>query len=245
MRFALAALGFINKDVDHNKEIIISTIKKYKDCADMIVFGEAFLQGFYAFTFSYEDDYKIALGIEDSIIKEICEACNKYNTALSFGFLEKDCNRLFSSQLTIDENGNILNVFRRVSPGWKESFANEKYLEGENFKSFNFKDKTLSVGLCGDLWFDENIEKIKSLDPDILLWPVYTDYNFKEWNEEVKFEYLERASLLSCAVFYVNSYCIDKENEKDIAKGGAAAFVFNEIMDEIPSGYEGVLLVEI
>ena len=32
-------------------------------------------------------------------------------------------NKIYSSQLTIGADGNILNLFRRVSKGWRESFA--------------------------------------------------------------------------------------------------------------------------
>ena len=45
-------------------------------------------------------------------------------------------------------------------------------------------------------------------------------------------------------VLYVNSYCKDKEGN-EIAKGGSALFQRGEISVEIPSGIEGVLVVEV
>lgn len=47
MKCALAAMGFIDGDIQHNKRVIIDTMKKYSDTADIVIFGEAFLQGFY------------------------------------------------------------------------------------------------------------------------------------------------------------------------------------------------------
>ena len=42
---------------------------------------------------------------------------------------------------------------------------------------------------CSILWYEENITRLNELEPDIVWWPVYTDYNYLEWNNTVKFEY--------------------------------------------------------
>lgn len=47
MKLALAALGFINEDIRYNQRVIIHTLKAYQGRSDLILFGEAFLQGFY------------------------------------------------------------------------------------------------------------------------------------------------------------------------------------------------------
>ena len=44
--------------------------------------------------------------------------------------------------------------------------------------------------------------------------------------------------------YLLNSYCKDKEGD-EIARGGSALFQNGEICAEIPSGREGILLVEI
>ena len=138
----------------------------------------------------------------------------------------------------------MIDLYRRVSPGWKESSADEHYREGEGFHSFSFLDRKIVVGLCGDLWFDANIEEIGNLHPDIVFWPVYTDYNAGGWNTSVKHEYAARAGRLDSKVLYVNSLCLDKEGD-DIAKGGAALFLDGSVIKEIPSGKEDILVVEV
>lgn len=105
-------------------------------------------------------------------------------------------------------------------------------------------DKRIAVGLCGDLWYDENIDMIKKINADIIFWPVYTDFNYEKWNKEIKYEYLEQASKINSDVLYVNSYCIDKD-EKEIAKGGAILFSKGKIISEIPAGKEDILIVKI
>ena len=146
--------------------------------------------------------------------------------------------------MTINSDGQVIDRYRRVSPGWKESFAGKQYCEGDGFHTFDYGNKVIAIGLCGDLWFDRNIEKINQLNPDVVFWPVYTDYNYNEWNKSVKKEYAIQAGKLKGKVLYVNSYCLDKEGD-EIAKGGAALFVNGHIESEIPSGKEDVLIVEV
>lgn len=244
MRCALAAMGFRNEDIEFNKKVIMNTMIRYSKDADIVVFGEAFLQGFYGMTFETEHDEKLAVNQKDAIIQEICAVARDYNIAVSFGLIEKEGETFYSSQFTIDSEGNIIDVYRRVSPGWKEEFASENYCEGEEFHSFIYKERKIVVGLCGDLWFEENVHKVKQLLPDVVFWPMYTDFNYEEWNTSIKYEYAEQAGQMGGNVLYVNSVCLDKEAD-EIAKGGAALFVNGEIDREIPSGKEGILLVQV
>lgn len=244
MKCALAAVGFIDGDVGHNKTVIIDMLKKYAGKADVVIFGEAFLQGFYGINFTIEHDEAAALSRDDVVIREICGAAKEYSVAVSFGFIEKDCGEFFSSQLTTDKTGRIIDVYRRVSAGWKESFAGNKYREGDGFHTFDFLGKKIAVGLCGDLWYEENITRLNGLQPDIVWWPVYTDYNYSEWNETAKLEYAGQSGKITAPVLYVNSVCIDKSNDREIAKGGAALFFKGFIKEELPAGKEGILIVE-
>lgn len=241
---ALASMGFINGDLQYNKKVIIDTLIMCSKKADIVIFGEAFLQGFYGTTFDVEHDFKIAISRDDLIINEISTVAKQYATAVSFGFIEKTENCFYSSQITINSDGRVIDLYRRVAPGWKEAFAPDIYCEGKGFHTFSFMGKNLLIGLCGDLWFDKNIDQVKQLRPDIVLWPVYTDFNFNEWNTSVKYEYASQAKKICETVLYVNSFCRDKEGD-EFAKGGLALFRNGNISQEIPSGSEDILIVEI
>lgn len=102
------------------------------------------------------------------IIREICSMAKEYAIAVSFGFIEKDGDVFFSSQMTIDKNGQIIDLYRRVSPGWKESFAGKEYCEGDGFHTFHLLGRVVAIGLCGDLWYEENITRLNELEPDII-----------------------------------------------------------------------------
>ena len=244
MKCALAALGFINENIPYNKQVIMDTMAKYSKKADIVIFGEAFLQGFYATTFEVEHDVKIAISQDAPVFKEISNAAKAHNIAVSFGFIEKAGDCFYSSQITIGSSGEIVDIYRRVSPGWKLPEAGGQYLEGDGFHTFSYMARTIAVGLCGDLWFDENISELNRLHPDVIFWPVYTDFNYNEWNTSMKYEYAEQVSKLNGKILYVNSVCLDKD-EEEIARGGAVLFVDGKIEKEIPSGEEDILFVEV
>ena len=97
MRCALASKGFVNENIQHNKNVIIDTMIKCSNDVDIVIFGEAFLQGFYGATFEIEHDEKLAINQNDLIIKEICSVAKEYKIAVSFGFIEKAKNCFYNS----------------------------------------------------------------------------------------------------------------------------------------------------
>lgn len=238
MRYALAAVGFLNGDIAHNKTVLADTVRKCAGKAEVVIFGEAFLQGFFGINFSASHDEAIAFSRDDPMIYEICEVAKEYAAAVSFGFIEKDGSTFFSFQMTVDRHGRVVDLYRRVSPGWKEPFAGKEYREGGGFHTFDFLGKRVAVGLCGDLWYEENIARLNGLKPDIVWWPVYTDYSPSEWNRTAKLEYAEQAGKINAPVLYVNS--VDRE----IASGGAALFDGGVVKEELPAGSKGILIVE-
>ncbi|MGI6580443.1 MAG: carbon-nitrogen hydrolase family protein [Saccharofermentanales bacterium] len=244
MKIALAAVGFITKNIFYNIEKIEEVVKIYSNKVDLILFGESFLQGFDCLSWDFSKDMNIAIEQDSDLINGIKAICQKYKVSISLGYIEKNKKKIYSSQITLDSNGNILNNFRRISTGWKEPSADFHYIEGKEFGQFEYLGKTISIGLCGDLWHEENCCAMKKLNSDLVFWPVYTDFNYKEWNEKIKYEYAEQAEKCGNNVLYVNSYCIDGSGD-EIARGGAALFANGNIITETPSGEEAVLIVEV
>lgn len=244
IKFLLASKANINSDIEYNKNVITETMINHSKDVDMIIFGEAFLQGFYSLNFDVEHDMDVAIKRDDKVIKEICKVAKDHNVGVSFGFIEKDGDTIYSSQITINGDGVVVDVYRRVSVGWKEEYAGDNYREGDGFHAFEFIGKRVVVGLCGDLWYDDNIDKVNACCPDVVFWPVYTDFNSDKWNTTEKYEYAEQAGKLSAKVLYVNSVCTDIEGD-EMAKGGSALFENGKIIKETPSGKESTLLVEI
>ena len=246
MKIALAALGFKNGNVEYNTDVILRTLEKLENQADFVIFGETFLQGFDGLTWRYEQDVERALSLDDPRIRAIQDKVKLMRVALSVGLFELYEGKLYDTQITIDRNGDIIHVYRRVSATWKETYVlDPRYAEGDRFSSFSLMGKTFMVILCGDLWFEEIREEAKKVKSDYLIWPVYLDYSSKRWNTEEKLAYCEQAASLSRPAFLVNCYCLDKEEISYYSKGGACYFDRGKIIKEIPSGEEGILLLDL
>lgn len=245
MKIALASMPVIDRDIEFNLQAMMDAIKNCGSKADLILFGESVLQGFDSLCWDYEEDKRMAVALTEAPIRQICEAAKENRIAVSFGFIQRGDGILYSSQIFIGSDGEIVNVFHRVSVGWKEyTRTDDHYREGEHFERFCYGGKTFSVGLCGDLWTEERPEEMKALNADIVLWPVWCDYDPEEWNKRVKREYAEQAALCGDCVLLVNPFCADP-GVVGAAAGGAAWFQNGSIVEEAPSGKSGMLIVEI
>lgn len=238
MKIALASERFINKDIEYNLYIILEALEKYSEKVDLVCFGEAFLQGFDSLSWNYEKDKKIAIEKNSSIIQRICEMAKKVNCAVSFGYIEKNNETLYCSYMFVDNNGVIIDNYRRVSIGWKEYTKTDfHYKEGEKFNSFYYKNVKFVSALCGDLWYDKNIELLNNIEKDIILWPLFVSYELDVWKEEL-IDYNLQAAKLKKPVLLINSI---SEN----SFGGCYYFNNGNIVKSLPMGNEGCLIIEL
>lgn len=250
-RVALASRPFINNNIEHNVRAITDAVEAVGGECDLVLFGEAVLQGFDSLSFDYKTDKNIALPSDDPIINDIRDAAKKHSVAVSFGYIERDGDTVYSSQLVIGQNGETLHNYRRVSPGWKEHHADFHYREGESFVVFDYMGKRFAIALCGDLWEDGRADEMRALGADAILWPVYCNYDADEWNSKIKHEYAEQAATAGDDVLLVNPICADPmlldllSEPPVLAKGGAAHFQRGKIAAELPAGSDGVIIVEI
>ena len=83
MKIALAAVGFYERDIEHNRNKIIKCLKENSGKVDLILFGETFLQGFEALGWKYETDQHMALSVSDSNIQTIQKAAEENALAVS------------------------------------------------------------------------------------------------------------------------------------------------------------------
>ena len=245
MKIALASAPVKNKKIELNMQAMIDAMNMVSGQAEVILFGESVLQGFDCLCWDYETDMHMAAALTDAPIQRMREAAKQCGIAVSFGFIQHIDDILYSSQIFIGSDGEIVTVFHRVSIGWKEhSKTDDHYREGKHFEKFCYGGKSFAIGLCGDLWTDGRPEEMKALNADVVLWPVWCDYNADEWNSSIKHEYAEQAALCGDCVLLVNPYCADAE-ETDAAAGGVVYFKHGSIAADMPSGNSGVIIVEI
>ncbi|MDA3932042.1 MAG: carbon-nitrogen hydrolase family protein [Tenericutes bacterium] len=239
MKIALVSEKFIDRDINHNLKQIQYHANDLSGKADMICFGEAYLQGFDALSWNYDKDKTVALSNDSENIEFIKQLAKDNHIAIAFGYFELDKNTesIYCSYMVIDSLGKCRDHYRRVSIGWKEYKKTDKhYKEGKDFHAFEYLGKRIVVGLCGDLWYGKNIKKINHIDSDFVLWPLHIDYTIEMWNRE-KVLYERQSSKINAPVLMVN-------NISETSVGGSYYFVGGKILKELPMGNSGILIVD-
>lgn len=237
MKIALASARIVNRDIKYNlsqmEHYIINAKKKG---AELVCFGETFLQGFDSLNWCFENDRAMAISTDSNVFDEICSMSVKHEIDILLGFVELDGDSLYSSCALIS-NGKLHNNYRRISKGWKEyTKTDEHYKEGDTVEVFHYNGKKCVIALCGDLW--DYPERFK-LGEDLLFWPVYVDWTVEEWENGTKNEYAEQSGKCCPNTLYINSIC---END---ALGGAAFFEKGTVKKELPINNEGLLFTEV
>lgn len=236
MRIGLASYRFENRNIPFNLHQIERAMLHCRGRADLLCFGEAFLQGFDALCWDYEIDRDTAVEQSSDIISELKSLTLQYGTSLLTGYIERDQEKLYSSCIVISE-GRIIHNFRRISKGWKESSkTDEHYCEGKETGSFQLHGKEMTIALCGDLWdFPERFRTDR-----LLIWPVYVDYTPEEWNNGGLQEYAAQAALAADDVLMINSLSSDP-----VSHSGSFCFHKGHTAAGIPFDKEDILIADI
>lgn len=90
MKFGLLSMRCEEGNTEYTLNTIIGCLRQYAGSGvDLLCFGEAFLQGFDALTFSYEDDINTAISADSSIFRSIQQGAKENN--LGVGFYQQFC----------------------------------------------------------------------------------------------------------------------------------------------------------
>lgn len=237
MKIALVSAPAHNGDVAFNLTQMAKFISQARDQgAELVCFGEAFLQGFHSLTWDFAADQNMALSCRSALFQIIAGWTMDSGVDVLFGFLERDGETVYSSCALVS-GGVLLQRYRRISPGWKESGkTDDHYQEGTEAGTFSYRGKRCRIALSGDLW-DETAAQFRQ-EADLLLWPVHLDYAKEAWEQEARQAYAQKAAEYCDHALMVNS--VD-----DAANGGACWFQNGTCKAELPMGTEGLLLVEV
>lgn len=237
MKIGLVSYEFNNGKIEYNIEKIEKAIISANGKADLLCFGEAFLQGFDSLSWNYEIDKNIAITKDSAIMEKLKKLSEKHKIDLGIGYIEREKEKIYSSFIVI-EKGKIIHNYRRITKNWKEySITDEHYCEGEISETFIYKNREFKIALCGDMWICP--EKFKT--NGILLWPVYCNFTKDEWKNTEQFDYAKQSKLASDSVLLVNSITKDEP----ISVGGAYYFKNGKIEKNLELNKEDVLIAEI
>lgn len=237
MKIGLVSYEFNNGKIEYNIKKIEKAIISANGKADLLCFGETFLQGFDSLSWNYEIDKNIAITKDSFIMDKLKNLSEKYNIDLGIGYIEREKEKIYSSFIVI-EKAKIIHNYRRITKNWKEySITDEHYCEGKISASFIYKNREFKIALCGDMWICP--EKFKT--NGILLWPVYCNFSKDEWENTEQYDYAKQSKLASDNVLLVNSITKDEP----ISAGGAYYFKNGKIENSLELDKEDILFVEI
>lgn len=237
MKIGLVSYEFKNGKIEYNIEKIEKAIISSNGSANLLCFGETFLQGFDSLSWNYEIDKNIAITKESVTMEKLKKLSKKYKIDLGIGYIEREKEKIYSSYIVI-ENGKIIHNYRRITKNWKEYLiTDEHYCEGKTSDKFIYKNREFKIALCGDIWICP--EKFKT--NGILLWPVYCNFTKEEWKNTEQYDYAKQSKLASDNVLLVNSITKDEP----ISVGGAYYFKNGKIEKSLELNKEDILFVEI
>lgn len=241
MRLILTAAPMLNNQMATNLTTVTTLAHKYQHQGiDFLCFGEAYLQGFDGLTWTAATDYERAITLTSQELQALQQLARTCELGLALGYYEKENTKIYSAYVVIDATGNILGNYRRISRGWKIATADNQIYRHHDSQvvSFDYRGKKVGLGLCGDFWV--NPQLFAAEKADVYLWPVYTDYSVATWQESARGEYAAQAQLVGENVCLINSFCPEKGS-----LGGSTYFKAGKILQELPLGEVGELLVEV
>ena len=185
MKIALASVPVRSGDVAYNLTQMAKYISLAKEQgAELVCFGEAYLQGFDALTWNFEEDRSMAVSCNSGLFQIIAGWTRDSAIDVLFGFLEREGDTIYSSCALVS-GGALVMKYRRVSQGWKEYWKTDAhYREGECVGQFSYHGKVCMAALCGDLW-DESAPRFRQ-SADLLIWPAYINYTLVEWDKRAQ-----------------------------------------------------------
>jgi len=160
LKIALAQINPSIGDIDGNAAKIISEFKKAESQGcDLVVFGELAICGYKVLDL-LQKKYFIA-AIKEKIL-EILEAtkgskCAILLSAPTYEITRSNSEVLRNSVLLL-EDGAIQNIAHKKTLPNYGVFDEKRYFEGANAVSyFEFRDQTLAILICEDLWDKKNL----------------------------------------------------------------------------------------
>ena len=236
MRIGLVSYRCENKNTAFNLRQIERALREARGKADLLCFGEAFLQGFDSLCWDYAADRETAVTADSPVMARLKAWTRQYGVALLFGYIEREGDRLYSSCAVLDDGALVYN-YRRISEGWKEaSLTDAHYQEGRDVGDFLLRGVRLRLALCGDLWVYPERFRTDAL----LVWPVYVNYSVAEWNGGELSAYADQAALAAARALMINPLDADPVNH-----GGAFCFDRGRVAARLPFDQEGILIVDI
>ena len=214
MRIALAAAAFRDGDTDRNLRQIINWMRTARtQGADLICFGESFLQGRDADHGVTADSRAFAL---------LRQATAEFGIDVMFGYNEQTDGIICSSCALIG-GGELLHNHRRLQR------------QSDPLLPFSYHGRKCLIALGDELWaFPESFRP----EPDLLFWPICTACTPADWVEQECSRYIRQAGMICRHVLLFNPLC-----DGAPPYGGCCDISDGTLQSALPMKTDGLLLL--
>lgn len=249
MRIGLAVTR-VTRNIGCNLHAMLEFIgEAARNKADLVLFGEAAPTGL----INNDDpchDTAIAEPVPGPTVNAMAQAAMNAGIYVGTGILEKDGECLYDTAVLINPEGLVILKYRRISPGWHGPNVDlSLYRHGELIPRVETPLGSFAFLICGDLFDDVLVEKVRVLGVDWLLFPFarcFNDgsYDQNRWDEEERAEYAKYAAKTGAVCLMVNYL---SEKGLDGGSFGGAMIVGRDgsILAEVPLGKPGLHLFDV
>jgi len=224
-----------------NAKAIVDMIKSaVSNETELILFPEMALSGLVV-TNNFRRDFAYAVPLDSPYIQEIQTAAKDYEVWVAFGFLERDGLMLYDSAVLIDDEGEIVLHYRRISRGWVYPDPPPNYGFGDKYPVAETKWGRVGFLICGDIFDAAHVAAGAKLD--IVLCPVACSFDIvyirpqEDWDANYWPDYQRQFASIG-AIGLMSNY-IDKPNLYH--GGGFITDKGGQLLAQIPLYEEGFL----
>jgi predicted amidohydrolase len=248
MRAALI-VNQVTRDLDVTLAHMLDDVRAAADeGADLVVLPEMAATGLPEVNDPNRD---LALGqsMDGPVLRAFAATARERGLHLAVGFLERAGGRLYDSAVLLSPGGRMVLRYRRIHPGWHDRNADPHvYRHGHAVPVASTRLGRFAILICGDLFDDSIIARVRRRKPDWLLFPFarcFSDgsYSQHRWEVEELPSYIAQIKLVGCTALMVN-YC----SASDLGAYFGGAMVVSgsgETLASLPLGAPGALLVDL
>lgn len=144
-----------------------------KEKVDLLLLPELFERHYFCQVQNY-DYFKFAEEFKTSkTLKHFQEIARETHMVLPISFFEREGNCFFNSLAMIDNDGNIVGLYRKSHIPTGECYEEKFYFTpgDTGFKVFKTSIGSIGVGICWDQWFPETARILALKGAEVLLFP--------------------------------------------------------------------------
>lgn len=246
MRAALVVLP-VTADITANQSTMVRYIHAAADAgADLVLFPEGALTGLIN-NDSPAHDLPLGQPVPGPLTAALAGLARERRIWVGTGLLERAAGRLYDTAVLVTPGGEIALKYHRIHSGWHGPKADPAvYGWGTDVPVLETPFGRLAFLLCGDLFQEELVQRIRNLAPDWLLYPLaraFDDNSWSQerWDREAEPEYCAQVRKIGVATLLVNY--LDRGLPDDHCFGGAAIIAAEgTVVARLPLGQEGMLL---